>query len=138
VVGPTQQHSPEALGITCRRCGGSRFRTGRQTFADGTRHVRADCATCGAFVRYLKQPGAPEPRLSPRRPDASRQSLAPPSASWRWLGWIRQADQVWRPVAEAATLEACWDVLLHYPGEGDRLCIPSRVDGKDTGHEATD
>src|SRR6185312_6957850 len=115
-------------GLVCRRCGGARFRTSWQTFSDGTRHVRADCAACGAFVRYLKQPGAPEPRHEPQRADASRPSLAPLPVSWRWIGWIRQADRVWRPVAEAATLEGCWDTLLHYPGEGDRLCIPSRVE----------
>jgi hypothetical protein len=31
----------------------------------------------------------------------------------------------WR-VGEAPTLGRCWDSLLTYPGDGDRLCVPTR------------
>lgn len=26
-----------------------------QVFRDGTTHIRAECATCGAFIRYVRQ-----------------------------------------------------------------------------------
>jgi hypothetical protein len=96
------------------------------TAKNGTRHARADCAECGMFSRYLDQPDAPAVKHEPCDPGASSASTAAPPATWRWIGWIRQSDMVWRPVAEAPTLGRCWDALLHYPGDGDRLCIPSR------------
>jgi hypothetical protein len=121
---PTPREVP--LGLKCPKCGGTEFKTWWQTFANGTRHIRADCAACRAFVRYLKQPDSPEPKYQPRRPDASKESLAPPPADWQWLGWVRQGDGIWRSVALCPTLARCWDTLLHYPGEGDLLCIPTR------------
>ena len=39
-------------GLLCLHCGAAAFRTSWQSFANGTRHVRADCARCGAFVRW--------------------------------------------------------------------------------------
>lgn len=115
-------------GLACRQCQGTKFKTSWQTFADGTKHVRMDCGDCGAFVRYLKQPGAPGPKYEPRPPDAHAKALAPAPApdSWAWLGLIRQADQWWRPVAYAATLGGVWDALLTFPGQGDLLAIPTR------------
>jgi hypothetical protein len=98
-----------------------------QTFANGTRHVRADCASCKGFVRYLKQTAtAPDYLHRPLPPDAHLEARKAPPAGWDWLGWIRQHDGVWRPVALARTLACCWDALLHYPGKGDLLCIPTR------------
>src|SRR6266542_5977771 len=111
-------------GIVCRKCGAAEFRTYWQTFANGNRHVRADCARCGAFVRYLKQEGAPEPKFEPKRPDASAAATAAPADDAEWVGWIRPADGRWRPVALAATLGKCWDVLLTCPLDGDRLALP--------------
>jgi hypothetical protein len=50
-------------GVVCPDCGAAEFRTFWQTFANGTRHVRLDCTTCGQFVRYAKQHrDAPEPK----------------------------------------------------------------------------
>ena len=48
-----------------------------------------------------------------------------PPPTW-WLGYIRLADGYWRPVASAPTLPGCWAALLHFPGGGPRLCIPSQ------------
>lgn len=119
------QDVPE--GITCRRCGGTAFKTVWQQFSDGKRHVRADCASCGGFVRYLKQPESPDFRFEPRQADAHGENLAPPPETWQWLGWIRQADEVWRPIALADTLDKCWEALMHFPGKGDLLCTPTRA-----------
>jgi hypothetical protein len=38
---------------SCRRCRGTQFRMVPQTFRDGTKHRRAECAACGRFLRYL-------------------------------------------------------------------------------------
>ncbi|HEX5271849.1 MAG TPA: hypothetical protein VFW33_15230 [Gemmataceae bacterium] len=115
------------LGLSCPKCGATAFKTFWQTFENGTRHVRCDCAECGAFVRYLKQPGAPEPKYEPRKPTAHAGELATPPADWHWIGLIRQDDEMFHPVALAPTRDRCWDALLHFPGEGDRLIIPTRV-----------
>jgi hypothetical protein len=119
---------PAAAGLLCPHCGAAEFTTRWRTFADGTRHVQADCARCKRFVRWMKQRGAPEPRVQFAPADTPRNRLAPPTPEdvWEWLGLIRLADQTWRAVAKAPTLERCWDTLLHFPGEGDLLCMPSK------------
>ena len=120
---------PADLGLCCRRCGASAFKTAWQTFSNGTRHVRMSCARCGQFARYLKPEGAPEPRVefAPAGTPENRLQAPVPAERWEWVGLIRLEDQVWRAVAKAPTLERCWDTLLHYPGEGDLLCMPSRL-----------
>lgn len=40
---------------TCPRCGATRFRFGWQVFSNGTRHIRVECADCGAYVCYASQ-----------------------------------------------------------------------------------
>jgi hypothetical protein len=117
---------PPDLNLACR-CGATTFRTSWQTFRNGTKHVRMDCAACGRFIRYLKQPGGPEPRLElppSDLPDHRRWSPTP-EESWEWIGLHRGVDGLWRPVALAPTLERCWDCLLSFPSEGDLLAIPS-------------
>ncbi|MCK6478598.1 MAG: hypothetical protein L6R43_00190 [Planctomycetes bacterium] len=39
-----------------------------QVFRDGTTHIRAECAACGAFVRYVRQ-----------TPEAIRRAGPPPT-----------------------------------------------------------
>ena len=39
----------------CARCGGSRSRFGWQVFSNGTKHIRVECAECGAYVCYAPQ-----------------------------------------------------------------------------------
>jgi hypothetical protein len=117
-------------GVVCPKCGGSTFRTSWQTHSNGTRHVRCDCASCGAFVRWLKQEGAPGPRYRARRPEAHDKSMASPGAEdWWWLGLIRPGDGVWYPAAMSASLAGCWDTLLHNHLEGDYLLMPVRPPG---------
>jgi hypothetical protein len=124
------------LGLCCRGCGASAFRTLWQTFTDGARHVRMECSRCGTFARYLKQDGAPEPRVELAPPDTprNRRGAPVPEDKWEWIGLVRQEDQVWRAVAKALTLERCWDVLLHYPGEPDLLCMPSLLSARRNNH----
>jgi hypothetical protein len=114
-------------GLVCGGCGASRFTTSWQTFRDGSRHIRVDCGACHRFVRYARQTGSPAPRYRPA-PDVSGEQLAAPvpEEEWHWIGLIRQADNQWRPVALAKTLPRVWDVLLHYPGDGEFLCVPTR------------
>jgi hypothetical protein len=128
---PIDEAGPPAAppGPACRGCRGTEFRTSWQRFKDGTRHVRMDCAGCRRFVRYLKQADGPDFRFEPRKAGAHAAELAPPAPSWVWVGHVRQADEVWRPVALSSTLAGCWEALLTFPGEGDRLCIPSRPEG---------
>jgi hypothetical protein len=49
---------PTANGLTCPHCGPTRVVSEWQTFADGSRHLRASCGRCRQFLRYLKQPWA--------------------------------------------------------------------------------
>jgi hypothetical protein len=122
---------PTPNGLLCRKCGAAEFRTHWQTHSNGSQHVRADCARCGHFVRWLKQsPSQPDYRYEPSpvtttMPAHHPARKAPPDV-WTWIGLVRLDDGLWRPVATSRTQEGCWDTLLHYPGEGDRLCIPSR------------
>jgi hypothetical protein len=144
---PAPDPPPAELGITCPSCNGSRFKTAWQRFKDGSRHVRMSCAGCGKFIRYLSRgergtpgqglgevgplratPGTDPPsgfRHEQRPADAKPAHLAPPPAGWVWVGFIRQGDELWRPVALAEDLGRCWDALLSYPGKGDLLCTPS-------------
>jgi hypothetical protein len=50
--------APAALGLACAGCGATEIRTWWQTFANGTKHVRAECARCGRFLRYLRTDNA--------------------------------------------------------------------------------
>jgi hypothetical protein len=128
-------------GIACPRCSATTFKTSWQRFADGSQHVRMTCGACGAFIRWLKQRGSHEPRFEPARVDTSAVALAAPPSTWHWLGLIRQADRVWRPVALAGNLAACWEALLTFPGEGDRLVVPTqpiiRAQGQEVGEPET-
>jgi hypothetical protein len=47
--GPTVQ----VAGVRCSRCGCARLATSWQKFTSNIVHVRAVCAGCGAFVRFL-------------------------------------------------------------------------------------
>jgi hypothetical protein len=93
-----------------------------------------DCGRCGAFIKYLKQqpetvpPGEVLARAAytPAGPEASRMNTRPPPEGWQWVGHIRLADGLWRPVALASTLADCWDALLCHPLHGDLLCIPTQ------------
>jgi hypothetical protein len=52
-------------GPRCRKCGPTEYKTRVQVCKNGDRHLRADCASCGRFIRYL-----------PWRQDASEPSPA--------------------------------------------------------------
>jgi hypothetical protein len=112
-------------GILGPHCQGTRFKTSWQVFTNGTRHARLTCAVCGRFERYLKQhPEQPDFRYQKCNPEIKGAARRPPPASWHWLAHIRHADGKWYPVAMAETLARCWDALLTYPYEGDRLAFP--------------
>jgi hypothetical protein len=126
-VPPKQQTTPASTGVICARCRGVTFRTSWQTFSNGTKHIRMECAVCKAFVKYLKQQkedGTPGYRHEPAVADANESSLKAPTDGEHWLGYVRQSDGVWRGVALAADLGGCWEALLTYPGDGDRLACP--------------
>jgi hypothetical protein len=44
--------SSDTSPAPCRRCGSTALHHAWQRFAGGTRHVREDCARCGAYRRY--------------------------------------------------------------------------------------
>jgi len=44
------------LALVCRRCGLETFpRVEWQEFAGGKRHLRASCAACGGYIKFLPQ-----------------------------------------------------------------------------------
>jgi hypothetical protein len=94
--------------------------------AEGDGRPVLACRGCKLAVRLLtRYPGDPTPGFEPRPAGTSAYAYdAPPAGSW-WVGMIRQSDQVWRPVALAQEHGRCWDALLTYPGEGDRLTVPT-------------
>jgi hypothetical protein len=135
---PAAHTAPGEAGLACRGCGAAEVKTRWQEFKDGSRHIRAECARCGGFLRYLTQPlQVPVEEvlavLTPADDMANRIPMAPPPEGWQWVGHVRLADGVWRPVALASSLTACWDSLLRFPGRADLLCIPCwpvpRVEG---------
>jgi hypothetical protein len=118
--------APADRGITCRHCGKAAFTTAWQTFSDGSRHVRMSCAGCGRFTRYLPQhkDGTPRYRIEYSTLPTDHPGRKLPT-DVQWIGMVRAADEVWRTVGMADSLEKCWDVVLSYRGEGDRLCCPT-------------
>lgn len=117
-------------GITCPGCGEAEFTVSEQRFKDGTQHVRVDCRNCQRFVRYLPRDRAddvkPEPTgdvclMRPRPQDAHARELEAPQPRQWWVGYIRQDDRWWRPVALCRTLARCWDAMMTYRGKGDIL-----------------
>jgi hypothetical protein len=123
---PPPDPPPEALGLVCPGCKGTAFKTSWQVFRDGTKHARMSCAACRKFIRYLKQhPDAPAYRLERRSPDAPAYKTTPPPDGWQWVGYLRQDDNIWRPIALCSTLAGCWDAMLSLTCEGDRLAAPS-------------
>lgn len=117
--------SPAELGLRCPACGHTEALSCWEQVESATKVIRLTCARCALFLRHLV-PAEGEFLFEQRRPDAHRAELSPPGKDWLWIGHIRQADGFWRAVALTATLGKCWDALLTYPGEGDRLCIPTR------------
>jgi hypothetical protein len=108
-------------GVRCPTCRRSEMLLG----PDSQNRASLTCALCGAFVRLLQRRGDPEPGFEPRPGGTSEYAFdAPSSDSW-WIGLIRQRDEVWRAVALTKTHGGCWDSLLTYPGEGDRLTVPA-------------
>jgi hypothetical protein len=112
------------MGLSCV-CGSAEFRTAWQTFSDGSKHVRATCADCGRFVRWLPHP--PAARLERTALPADHPAVQAPPPAWTWVGAVRPVDGIWRVVAVAATLEGCWDALLSNPMQGDMLCWPQKA-----------
>jgi hypothetical protein len=109
-------------GVVCRECGSSEFKTYWQTFTNGTRDVRAECAKCGAFAHYLPQALAHKHKQA----DATPKHMPAPKDSDVWLGLVRLADGVWRAVAKATTLAKLWDVILSHPSwPAEWLLVPS-------------
>jgi hypothetical protein len=78
------------------------------------------CAMCGTAVRLLQRHGDPEPAFD--LDDA--QADVPPPGSW-WLGFVKGADAVLRPVALASTLSAAWDAVLSCPLRGAIILTPT-------------
>ena len=74
---PVRHTDPSALGVTCRHCGATSFQTAWQTFADGSRHIRMDCGTCGKFARYLPQGESGAPAFKHEPPRGGRDPLRP-------------------------------------------------------------
>jgi hypothetical protein len=116
---------PAAVGLTCPGCGAIGATSTLQTLRGGMKVIRLNCAACNRFLRHVDVQGR-NFRYEPAPPDAAKPDVAPPPASWQWLGFIRQADRVWKAVALTDSLASCWDALLTYPGAGDLLCIPGR------------
>jgi hypothetical protein len=107
-------------GLRCPSCRATTMKLG----TDARNRQVVTCAGCGTFLRLLQRHGDPEPGFEPRPAGTSEYAYdAPPAGSW-WLGMIRQRDDVWRAVALAGNHGRCWDSLLAYPGEGDRLTMP--------------
>ncbi len=116
------ENSAARLVVSCPSCGRSEF----VLRPDSKLRPVLSCAKCKVSLRLLCRYGDPMPLYKPRPAGSSEYYYdAPNSKSW-WQGLIRQRDGFFRPVAISATLAACWDALLYYPGEGDRLCITSR------------
>lgn len=46
---------------------------------------------------------------------AATEAREPPSASWEYVGFVRDSDGEWTPHALAATLAGCWEALLTLP-----------------------
>jgi hypothetical protein len=124
---PPPRVPPASLGLSCPACQGTEFTTCWQTFKDGTRHARLDCARCKRYVRYLPRggpPGAPDFQLRRRPADAHRCETAPPPPGWVWIGYLRSHDGLWRPVAMAEDLAGLWNALLGSWQVGDVLAVP--------------
>src|SRR5262245_1384959 len=56
---PPAPARPAPPGVTCPHCQGTKATTTWQVFADGTRHLRADCQVCRSFIRYLPNQDKP-------------------------------------------------------------------------------
>jgi hypothetical protein len=109
--------------LTCSHCGGDRLRLSRQS-PDSLDGAELYCGGCAEFVRLVRPPGAPPPRLAPAGPDATPADQEVSPVFW-WVGLVCTADGEWLPVALSATLSGCWEALLDYPGRLDRLAIPT-------------
>jgi hypothetical protein len=123
------------MGVACGSCGGTEGRTFWQTFADGTRHVRLECARCKRFIRWLPQHKHEKPEQEEDEPvgyytkrpaDVHAGEVKVPGSGWCWIGYVRLADEVWRPVALATSLARAWESLLSWPGRPEVLILPSR------------
>jgi hypothetical protein len=111
--------------VRCPACTGTTFRS--YWFGPPTdRVVRLTCGndSCGKAYRDLT---ADTPFLiEPRAADAHRHEMLVPPASWRWLGYLRGNDNLWRPIAEASTLGGAWDAVQTTWQAGDILIMPVR------------
>ena len=112
--------SAARLGVTCPACSRSEL----TLKIDNQGRLILVCAACGVFARLLRRHGDPMPFYEPRPAGSSEYYFdAPEAGSW-WTGLIRQRDGFFRPVCISSTAAGCFDSLLEFPGEGDRLVMP--------------
>lgn len=113
--------TPNTLGLVCPGCSGVKFKTFWQHFSNGTKRVRAECAQCGQFLRHLPQDRKVEMSNPPPQQRAGHPAYSPAPPDWPYLGFLRQADGAWKPIAMSLTLAGCWDTILHSWERGDLL-----------------
>ena len=113
VTTPMTTAAPPVLppGLRCPACRGGALRL------SGDRLL---CAKCRVMVRLLRRRGDPLPAYEP----SDREATNPLPGAW-WLGLVRGADEIWRPVALSPSEGRCWDTLLTCPLEGDRMLWPT-------------
>ena len=68
---------PEPPEPVCRLCRGRAFTVRWQEFADGTKHLRQECAGCGAFAGYENQQRRELPGQAPDAQAAVAQDGGP-------------------------------------------------------------
>ena len=123
MVAKTKNENEERIApavATCPAC--SRSELVMRIDAQG-RPVLA-CSTCKVNLRLLSRHGDPMAMCEPRPDGTSEYYYDPPEKGSWWTGLIRQRDGFFRPVCISSTAEGCWDALLEFPGEGDRLLMP--------------
>jgi hypothetical protein len=87
----------------------------------GGRAMTLACADCGQPVHHLDQRFI---RHEPAGAQAHHANALATGPGWRWLGYVRGPDGLWRQTAEADMLEGLWDMLDGSWVHGDRLAVP--------------
>jgi hypothetical protein len=113
------QHNPVCAplpGICCPTCRRSEMDLRR----DAEVPAVLACANCGLVARLLQRRGDPAPAFD--LDDTT--SDVPRPGSW-WIGMVKGADDVVRPVALAPTLNSAWDAVLSCPLRGAVFMMPT-------------
>lgn len=117
--------------LSCPNCHAVEVRPSRLPVREHLDELVLHCASCGAALCPARPEGAPAPEFRQAPAYATPAAQQAPDPSWHWLGFVYLDSACFYPVALSRTLPGCWRLLEDWPGQPDKLVIPTRLEPRE-------